>query len=49
MSKFIINDYHSVKLENDETVIYVDSERFSICKFLLLNIPVDEIASFDEI
>lgn len=50
---FKVNQYISLKLEDGkkgkETVIYVDGKRFNQCKFLLLNIPVDKIKSFDEI
>lgn len=46
---FKINDFLSLKLENSETVIYVKGDRFSICKHLVLNIPIDKISSFNEI
>ncbi len=49
MQEFKINDYISLKLESKKTVIYVAGEPFKQCKFLLLNIPIDEIKSFDEI
>lgn len=49
MIKFKINDFITVKLENDETVIYVKDEKFLICKHLVLNIPINEITSLDEI
>jgi len=49
MREFKVNKYITLKLENNETIIYVNSERFDQCKFLLLNIPVNEIKSFDEI
>ena len=57
--EFKINDYLSLRLERvwgppqeqeeHETVIYVAGEWFRQCKYLLLNIPVDEIGSFDEV
>ncbi len=49
MKEFKVNKYITLKLENGQTVIYVNGEWFYQCKFLLLNIPVDEIKSFDEI
>ena len=49
MIKFEINNFITVKLENDETVIYVRDEKFSICKHLVLNIPINEITSINEI
>ena len=47
--EFSVNKYLELRLEGKETVIYVNGERFDQCKFLLLNIPVSEIKSFDEI
>jgi len=49
MSEFRINEHLSLKLEEGKTIIYVDNERFSQCKYLLLNIRVDKISTFDEI
>jgi len=57
--EFKVNDYIALKLEYVEgdievaqgwsTIIYVKGKRFKQCKYLLLNIPVDDISSFDEI
>ena len=47
--KFVVNNYLELRLNGKETVIYVNGERFNQCKFLLLNIPVSEIQSFDDI
>lgn len=47
--KFKVNKYLELKLEGDETVIYVNGNKFGQCKFLLLNIPIDEITSLGEI
>jgi len=57
--EFKVNDYITLKLEYVEgdidvapgwsTVIYVKGKRFKQCKYLLLNIPVDDISSFDKI
>ena len=49
MSEFRINEHLSLKLEEGKTIIYVDNERFSQCKYLLLNIHIDKISKFDEI
>lgn len=49
MREFKINDYISLKLEHNETIIYVGGQRFRQCKYLLLNIKVDEIQSLEEI
>ena len=49
MSEFRINEHLSVKLEKSKTIIYVEGERFSQCKYLLLNIHIDKISTFDEI
>jgi len=57
--EFKVNDYITLKLEYVEgdidvapgwgTVIYVKGKRFKQCKYLLLNIPVDDISSFEKI
>ena len=49
MQEFKVNDYISLKLEGKKTIIYVANEKFHKCKYLLINIPLDEIKSFDEI
>lgn len=52
-SKFKVNEYITLQLEDGidgmETVIYIEGIPFKQCKFLLLNIPVDKIKSFDDI
>ncbi len=47
--RFKINDLLEVRLENNDSVIYVAGKRFIICKKLLLNIPVDEVEDYEEI
>lgn len=47
--EFIVNKYISLKLEHKETNIYLNGQLFRQCKFLLLDIPIDEIRTFDEI
>ncbi len=49
MKKFKVNEFLTVKLEEDKTCIYVNGEFFNQCKSLLLNIPVNEFTTFDEI
>ncbi|MHA1499186.1 MAG: PsbP-related protein [Promethearchaeota archaeon] len=49
ISEFKVNEYLSLKLENDESIIYVDNKKFLMCKFLLLNIPVEEMSYMDDI
>ncbi len=47
--EFKVNEYITLKLEGEKTNIYVKEQLFNQCKFLLLNIPVDKISTFDEI
>ena len=49
MLEFIINDYLSLKLEDTQTIIYINGIRFNQCKSLFLEIPFDEVKSIDEI
>ncbi len=49
MQEFKVNDFITLRLQGNDTVIYIAGNRFLQCKFLLLNIPVDEISNFDEI
>jgi len=49
MPEFIINDFITLKLEDDETTIYINGEEFIQCKYLLMNIPVRKIELYDEI
>lgn len=54
MKEFIINDFITLKLENDETFIYVKKKRFIQCIRLTLTISeqdsdiMDDIDSIDE-
>ena len=48
MKEFKVNRYITLKLERDETVIYIKQKRFDQCKFLLLNIPIESVIDFDE-
>jgi len=49
MREFKVNEYITLKLKRNKTVIYVVGKRFRQCKYLLLEIPVNEVDSFDEI
>ncbi|MHA1892269.1 MAG: hypothetical protein ACTSYS_14845 [Promethearchaeota archaeon] len=56
MKEFKINEYITVKLETFEkdkgkskTYIHVNGKRFSQCKYLMLNIPIDDVGYQDEI
>lgn len=49
MREFKVNGLITLKLEGDKTMIYVDGMEFRQCKYLLLDIPVEKISSFDEI
>ena len=47
--EFKVNKYITLKLEGRKTNIYVKGQLFNQCRFLMLNIQVDKISSFDEI
>jgi len=55
MNEFKVNDFLTLKLEENTTNIYVKGELFEQCKFLMVNIPTkitkknDEIDSIDEV
>jgi hypothetical protein len=49
MEEFTINKFIKLRLEDGKTVIYVNDERFDQCKFLLLDIPVNEMTSLNEL
>jgi hypothetical protein len=49
MQEFKINDYITLKLENNETNIYINNKLFRQCKFLLLNIPVKNVEDYADI
>ncbi len=46
---FEINEYIVLKLENNTTKIYVNGKEFRQCKYLLLDIKIDETEEYDEI
>lgn len=47
--EFKINEYIALKFENKETVIYVGGKKFIQCKYLLLDIPVEETEGAEEV
>ncbi|MHA1235248.1 MAG: hypothetical protein ACTSQL_09225, partial [Promethearchaeota archaeon] len=49
MIEFKVNDYLSLRFEDEKTIIYVAGKRFRQCINLLLDIPVDDIREFDQI
>lgn len=45
--EFDINEYITLKLENNQTIIYVNGERFNQCKFLFIrNLSINEMTDF---
>ena len=49
MQEFIINEFITLKLEDGKTNIYVLGKKFIQCKYLLLNIPAQDLNLYDEI
>ena len=49
MIEFNVNHLITLRLENDESVIYVNEEKFLICKRLILNISTNPMGFFDKI
>jgi len=47
--EYRINEYLSLKLEKGETKILVAGEEFMQCKYLLFNIPPEEMLKYDQI
>ncbi|KKL81296.1 hypothetical protein LCGC14_1996190, partial [marine sediment metagenome] len=47
--EFKVNEYITLKLENGKTNIYVTGKLFKQCKYLLIKIPISDIASFEDI
>ncbi|MGV9198641.1 MAG: hypothetical protein ACOC4M_07355 [Promethearchaeia archaeon] len=44
-----INEFLSVKLENEKTYIYVDGERFHQCKYLAFNLDAKNLKQYDTV
>jgi len=49
MKEFQVNNFITLKLEDGKTIIYVAGERFQQCKYLLLDVPIENIDPYDEI
>ncbi len=49
MKEFKINQFITLKLEEKRTIIYVNNRQFKQCKFLMLNINVNEIQELEDI
>ena len=49
MKEFKASNYITLRLEQNETVIYVNDKRFEQCKFLLFVLPKEEMRSVEEI
>ncbi len=49
MNEFVINKFLSLRFEDGKTNIYINNKLFRQCKFLLLDIPIENIESFNEI
>ena len=49
MKEFRVNRFIVLKLEDEKTNIYVNDELFSQCKYLLLNMPIEDVISINEI
>ncbi len=48
IQEFKVNEYLTLKLEKGKTNIYIQDKLFQQCRFLLINIPVEDINSYDE-
>ncbi|MFX1572364.1 MAG: hypothetical protein ACFFB0_06410 [Promethearchaeota archaeon] len=49
MQEFQVNKYLSLRLEGKRAIIYAGELRFRQCKYLLLNIPMDELQLLNEV
>ena len=49
MKEFIINKFIKIKLEDSQSVIYVAEKRFRQCKFLMINISIENVSLIEEI
>jgi len=48
-TEFKINDYLSLELWGGKTFIYVNGKKFKQCKYVLLNIPIEDIQKYSSI
>ena len=49
MLEFKVNKFITLKLEEDETIIYVSGEPFRQCKHIFIYIPIDQLPRTEEI
>jgi len=49
MKEFKVNEFITLKLENKKSNIYIKGELFQQCKFLLINIPLEEMNSLNKL
>ena len=49
MKEFRVNEYITLKLVDGKTKIYVNNQKFRQCKFLLINIPIEQFDAYEEI
>ena len=49
MKEFKVTEYITLKLENNNTEIYLDGSRFMQCRSLLINIPENEIKKYYQV
>ncbi|MGM0470434.1 MAG: hypothetical protein ACQERB_16755, partial [Promethearchaeati archaeon] len=47
--EFVINEYITLRLEGENTIIYVNGEKFLICKYLLITILEKQLEYFQDI
>ncbi|HEC41019.1 hypothetical protein LCGC14_0685730 [marine sediment metagenome] len=49
VKEFRVNNLISLRLEDNKTILYVNNQEFKQCKYLLLDIPDDEIEDVQEV
>ncbi|MHA1292204.1 MAG: leucine-rich repeat domain-containing protein [Promethearchaeota archaeon] len=49
MQEFKINEFISLRFENGRTFIYIGGEKFKICAFALIYIPINKFQKYDQI
>lgn len=48
-AQFEINEFITLKLVDSKTIIYIGGEPFHQCKYLLLNVPITELTSLEDL
>jgi len=46
--QFKVNEYLTLKFYNDNTHVYINNEVVEVCKYLLIDIPLDKVEDFDD-